>query len=83
MYRALTEEVEVPLLLRLLEDVLLDRAGRDESVDVDLPRLPDAVRSVLDNQQHQQHQCKADGVTSIGRSSDVYSSVAAAESTRR
>lgn len=48
----LTKEVEVPLLLRLLEDVLLDRAGRDESIDVNLSRLPDTVRSVLNNRQH-------------------------------
>lgn len=44
---ALTQEVEVSLLLRLLEDVLLDGARRDEAVDVYLPRLTDTVGPVL------------------------------------
>ena len=43
----LTQEVEVALLLRLLEDVLFDRARRHQPVDVHLSRLPDAVGAVL------------------------------------
>ena len=38
---------EQPLLVRLLDDVLLDGALGDEPVDVDVPRLPDPVAPVL------------------------------------
>lgn len=41
------EEVEVSLLLRLEEYVLLHGLGRDEAVNVHLARLSDAVRSIL------------------------------------
>ena len=37
----------VPLLLGLLENVLLHRPLRDETVDVDFACLPDAVASIL------------------------------------
>ncbi len=39
--------IDLPLLRRLLHDVLLDRRLRHEAVDVHLPSLADAVRAVL------------------------------------
>lgn len=41
------QEVEVPLLVALQQNVLLDGLLTNQAVDVDLPSLPDAVAPVL------------------------------------